>query len=624
MDYKVDVKALKATFLVKEEVQNGRVFKERGIACAVRFKGSTPFLLTSSAAVEATDNRKKYIAQRFSRKHFGYYQLEVSILGQLDSFTFLRIMKEYPKPMGTAWFFILNLELPSSGRKALGLPLKGTGEFEIQVWWDRNSTEIELITTKSIDWTSILGIPIVIENKENKKRQSGRFSVIGSVGLTSEGKLCLCYLDPSSQNRLDKLLSQLKGAKGPTNIKELVGKETSTAQAQAVAASINLHEPGPGAILETEDQRSWREYGEAVANLLIMGFLTKAVHNYVLEAVVRLFIMAFEVLTQAVHNCVRFNSCSEETSTAQAQAVLAVLASINLHEQGPSVIVETEDQRSGRECGVTASSLEYKDKSRAEDEVSPRKVIRFMERIQRRRQLITHYYYLQICNLCNERGSHMDIDYAVGIFSTFYPNGYPRCETVKKGLKRLLCDRYRNDTKSFTDNFVHPTRCLLSKLQEQNFPLFLPNGDTNVHIVPPLDKLNIGEYFYQVGHTNPSLLVVKFAKYVNQGKSVKPLQPATVPNEDHDIAFTKEYFDKVRKEAGPLGDPLLRTIVVLRGPEWSIQRVGAINCLRNVYNIILFFAFGITITFTGSCCTKCMTYVCILTQIVSPALRLSN
>lgn len=50
---------------------------------------------------------------------------------------------------------------------------------------------------------------------------------------------------------------------------------------------------------------------EAVANLLIMGFLTKAVHNYVLEAVVRLFIMAFEVLTQAVHNCVRFNSCSE-------------------------------------------------------------------------------------------------------------------------------------------------------------------------------------------------------------------------------------------------------------------------------------------------------------------------
>ena len=128
----------------------------------------------------------------------------------------------------------------------------------------------------------------------------------------------------------------------------------------------------------------------------------------------------------------------------------------------------------------------------------------------------------------------------------------------------------------------------------------------------------------QVGHTNPGLLVVKFAKYVNQGRSVEPLQRARVPDEDHDIAFTKEYFDNVRKGAEPFGDPLLRTIIVLRGPEWSIQRVGAINCLRNVYNIIVFFAFSITFTFTGSCCTKCMTYVCILTQIVSPALRLSN
>ena len=107
----------------------------------------------------------------------------------------------------------------------------------------------------------------------------------------------------------------------------------------------------------------------------------------------------------------------------------------------------------------------------------------------------------------------------------------------------------------------------------------------------------------QVGHTNPGLLVVKFAKYLNEGRSVKPLQPARVLDEDHDIAFTKEYFDNVRKEAEPFGDPLLRTIIVLRGPEWSIERVVAINYLRKVYNIMLFFAFGITITFTGFCCT---------------------
>lgn len=109
---------------------------------------------------------------------------------------------------------------------------------------------------------------------------------------------------------------------------------------------------------------------------------------------------------------------------------------------------------------------------------------------------------------------------------------------------------------------------------------------------------------------------MKFAKYQNQGRSVEHLQRARVQNEDHDIAFTKEYFDKVRKEAGPLGDSLLRTIIVLRGPEWSIQRVDAINHLRNVY--LFFFVFGLAIIFVGFCCTKCMIYVCFLTQIVSP------
>ena len=104
---------------------------------------------------------------------------------------------------------------------------------------------------------------------------------------------------------------------------------------------------------------------------------------------------------------------------------------------------------------------------------------------------------------------------------------------------------------------------------------------------------------------------------------MKLLQPARVPDEDHDIAFTKEYFDNVRKEAGLFGDPLLRTIIVLRGPQWSIQRVVAITYLRNVYNMY-FFAFGTIITFTGFCFTKYMTYVCILAQIISPALRLSN
>ncbi|XP_015762348.1 PREDICTED: uncharacterized protein LOC107341454 isoform X2 [Acropora digitifera] len=337
MDYNVDVKALKATFLVKEEVQDG-VFKPRGIACAVYFKEHI-FLLTSSAVVKATDDRKKHIAERFSRKHFGDYRLDVSILGQLGDFTFLRIVKEHPTEMGTAWIISLNLELPSLERKALGRPLSGTGEFQLQVQWVGKSTNIQVITTKSIEWTSILGVPIIIENMQSNKRQSGRFSVIGVVGLTSEEKLCLCYLDhlDAKTGSLDMLLSKQKGAKGRTDIKELVEEETPTAPAQAIAA-INLHEQGASAILETEDQHSWSEcretstapaQGIAAINLHEQGasaIVETEVQRYLREcgeAIVKLLIVGKslekekqevveEMLTQAVHNYVRFNSCSKD------------------------------------------------------------------------------------------------------------------------------------------------------------------------------------------------------------------------------------------------------------------------------------------------------------------------
>ena len=200
MDYTVDVNPLKATFIVKEVFENS-AFKLRGIACAVRFKGSTPFLLTSSAVVEETDNRKKLIAERFSRKHV--YRLDVSVLRQFGNITFLWIMKEYQRAVGTSWIIGLNLELPSSERKALGhlLPGTGAGKCELQVQFDGS---IEVIPAKSIDRASILGVPIIIENIQSNKRQSGRFSVIGVVGLTSEEKFCACYLDRENTGSLGK------------------------------------------------------------------------------------------------------------------------------------------------------------------------------------------------------------------------------------------------------------------------------------------------------------------------------------------------------------------------------------------------------------------------------------
>lgn len=203
MDYSEDVKPSKACFSVKEVFPNG-AFKLRGIACAVRFKGSRPFLLTSSAVVEETDNRKKLIAERFSKNHI--YLLDVSVLRQFGNVTFLWIMKEHQRAMGTSWIIALNLEIPSSERKALGrlLPETGAGNCGLQVQFD-GSTQV--IPAKSIDRASILGVPIIIENTQSNKKQSGRFSVIGVVGLTTEEKFCVCYLDHENTGSLGKFCS---------------------------------------------------------------------------------------------------------------------------------------------------------------------------------------------------------------------------------------------------------------------------------------------------------------------------------------------------------------------------------------------------------------------------------
>ena len=84
----------------------------------------------------------------------------------------------------------LNLELPSpENLKALTSPC-ATEKFKFKFKCDGERGTIELICEEPLEETSIVGAPIIIE-------QSGRFSVIGVVGLTSEKQLCPCYLNKS-------------------------------------------------------------------------------------------------------------------------------------------------------------------------------------------------------------------------------------------------------------------------------------------------------------------------------------------------------------------------------------------------------------------------------------------
>ena len=199
MYYKAKVDCAKATFIVSEEIQNN-VRKPRGIACAVSFKGAV-YLLTSSSAVEARDSQKKLIAERFSRKHFGDYLLDVSFFLQNGNFTLLKIAKEYEfREIGKSWVISLNLESPSSEMKELAKLFCGKREFKLKLKCVGNSTTIEVINKKRVDRTSIIGTPIIIEKRRMEKKHSGRFSVIGVVGLTSAEKLCPYYWDLLDEN----------------------------------------------------------------------------------------------------------------------------------------------------------------------------------------------------------------------------------------------------------------------------------------------------------------------------------------------------------------------------------------------------------------------------------------
>ena len=181
-----DMDPLKALCFLSEGEQN-RQFKRRCIACAV-VVNKEYLLLASSSAIKDEDKKENLLFKRFSRKHFGRYTVKALYLKEFGEFTFLKI-KDTAKDNGGKWDISpLNLKLPSSENlKALTSPC-ATEKFKFKFECDGESGTIKLINKKPIEETSIVGAPIIVE-------QSGQYSVIGVVGLTSEKQLCPFYLN---------------------------------------------------------------------------------------------------------------------------------------------------------------------------------------------------------------------------------------------------------------------------------------------------------------------------------------------------------------------------------------------------------------------------------------------
>ena len=190
----------KAIYLIRENFEDNVC--KRGIASAVLFHDEV-FLLTSSSVVKEV-KAKKLIAQRFSRLKLGDYQAEVSIYTTIDKFTFLKIYKECEfSDVDKGWSTShrnFNVSAPSSETKALAKsPFCESLRQKVKpVAFECNgdNTIIEVIPETPIERPSILGAPIFPETKTTQTRKSDKF-VIGVVGLSSEEKLCSCYLNDS-------------------------------------------------------------------------------------------------------------------------------------------------------------------------------------------------------------------------------------------------------------------------------------------------------------------------------------------------------------------------------------------------------------------------------------------
>ena len=187
----------KSIYLVSENFEDSVC--KRGIACAATLEEDL-FLLTSCSVVKevkAKEKPKKLIAERFSRENFGHYRAEVSVHSTIDEFTFLKIDEECKSSkIRENWTTStshgrFNIKAPSSetNLKASAMsPFCGKQKFEPTVFkCDKNGMDI---VSRDIQRTSILGAPII----EKKKTQNTK-SVIGVVGLSSDNKLCPCYLN---------------------------------------------------------------------------------------------------------------------------------------------------------------------------------------------------------------------------------------------------------------------------------------------------------------------------------------------------------------------------------------------------------------------------------------------
>ncbi|XP_068689474.1 uncharacterized protein [Montipora foliosa] len=244
MTYTKVINPFKAVCEVK--IRKG-VYRTEGFACTVLVKrGKTEVAHFVTLSVVASDFNKPTQIYRFSRLHSGQYWLTVdsTTVQTFGPFSFLQVGPNMNSRAASSsgkddWEVIcLAFQAPGVNTSSLeAYSFVGSERLKLKLKFQGDTKTYKLEASKKDMQKlsrAVVGAPIIVENKQIVASNSGRWSVVGVLGLSEEGEFCPYFVS-------SEILGQLENTPNPSGKLE-------------VDAPGGLHQVLPTAIQEVNDQ----------------------------------------------------------------------------------------------------------------------------------------------------------------------------------------------------------------------------------------------------------------------------------------------------------------------------------------------------------------------------------
>ena len=202
MDYSHAIDPFKAVYAMRKHIPGSfsRFHHTEGMVCSVLVekdkKETMHFVTFSDVAKNINCNQTLTQLHRFSRKN--EYRVPIGLtVKRFGHFSFLSMHRDIDRKTGID-FEVISLALRAPKEEELTSNLEvysfvGSKKLKLKLEFQGNNKRHKLVTSgndKFLDVSSIVGAPIIVENEEIKSSNSGRWSVVGVVGLSEEGELC--------------------------------------------------------------------------------------------------------------------------------------------------------------------------------------------------------------------------------------------------------------------------------------------------------------------------------------------------------------------------------------------------------------------------------------------------